>query len=104
MNTDILTLETIRLMWQEGLDRVNAERKATPMNREDYFKKLEGVIAGIKAYLKKHGISGLREVIVKYGEGGTVVIVDYDSVSVRPDENDPEVPFFFISATKKGMP
>ena len=101
MNTQTLTLETVRLMWQEGLDKVNAERKKTPMTREAYFQKLDGVIAGIKSYLKAHGISGHREALVKHGERGTIVIIDYDAISVRPDDNDPDLPFFCIPATKK---
>ena len=101
MNTNVLTLETVRLMWQEGLDRVNLERKTTPMTREAYFQKLGGVITGIKEYLHRHGIAGLKEVLVKHGEGGVIVIVDFDSVAVRPDDKDPETPLFFISATKK---
>jgi hypothetical protein len=101
MNTNVLTLETVRLMWQEGLDRVNAERRVTKMSREDYFRKLEGVITGIKAYLKKHGISGHRECLVKFGEGGKVVIIDFDAISMRPSDDDPEVPFFSIPATQK---
>lgn len=101
MNTNVLTLETVRLMWQEGLDRVNAERRATTMSREDYFRKLEQVIMGVKGYLKQHGISGLREVLVKHGEGGKIVIVDFDAIAVRPSDEDPEVPFFSIPATLK---
>ncbi len=101
MDTNTLTLETVRLMWQEGLDKVNAERRHAPMPREDYFRKLEGVITGIKGYLKQHGINGLREVLVKHGEGGTIVIVNFDAISVRPDDNDPELPFFSIPATQK---
>lgn len=104
MNPNVLTLETVRLMWQEGLDKVNTERKATGMPREVYFKKLEAVILGIKGYLKQHGISGLKEVVVKHGEGGVIAIVDFDGIGVRPDDNDPEQPFFFIPATKKDAP
>ncbi len=101
MDTNVLTLETVRLMWQEGLERVNAVRRANGMPREMYFQRLESVIADIKAYLRRHGISGLKEVLVKHGEGGVIVIVDFDSVAVRPDDKDPETPLFFISATKK---
>jgi hypothetical protein len=101
MDTNTLTLETVRLMWQEGLDRVNAVRRTNGMPREMYYQRLEGVIADIKMYLKQHGISGLREVLVKHGEGGTIVIVNFDAISVRPDANDPEIPFFSIPATQK---
>lgn len=104
MNTNVLTLETVRLMWQEGLDKVNAERKATGMPREAYFQKLEAVVLGIKGYLKQHGISGLKECLVKHGEGWVVAIIDFDGIAVHPDDNDPEVPFFSIPATMKGSP
>lgn len=104
MNTNVLTLETVSLMWKDGLEKVNAERKATGMPREVYFRKLEAVVQGIKGHLKQHGIGGLREVVVKHGEGGVITIVDFDGIAVRPDDNDPEQPFFFIPATRKDSP
>lgn len=101
MSNHALALETIRLMWEEGHQRVNAERKKKPCTKDEYSLRLQGVLEGIRRFLRANAITGLQEVLVKHGETSVIVIVNYDDLRLQEDPQDPEKFIFHIPATRK---
>lgn len=101
MNNTSLALETIRLLWKDGLERVDLERKNKGFDKEEYKRRLGDVLASIRSFLKANAITGLKEVLVKHGEEAVIVIVNYDDIRFQEDPQDPEKFIFHIPATRK---
>ena len=97
----ITTLETVRAMWTSGKTQIDAERTANGFGTPEYFAKLEALVESIKEHLKKHELLKVQEHIVKHGESTIGVLVDFPSMAVIRDPQDPERPFFHIPAIPK---
>lgn len=99
--SNTMTLELVRLMWDEGKAHVDAQKSKGPMTNQRYFELLEEVVKGIRAHLDRHGIHGIVECLVKFGEGSVVVLVDFSNMTLTPDLQDPSVPVFHIPCVRK---
>jgi hypothetical protein len=94
----ITVMETVRSLWNAGLQRADAERISKNLSNDEYFQRLEAVVLSIKDHLRRHELLKPWEATVKHGDGTRTVTVDLPNMRVRPDPEDPARAIFDIPA------